>query len=94
MNNETASNVIKFPQYDTDSHGFANYYAQQELNDFLDFWRIAAAQFDRTILFKDVDMEDIKDQILRAVLDRYFDKDQMLKEEYIEDFKERYSDLL
>lgn len=93
MNNKEKTNVIKFPCYDKYSHGFANYHAQQEINSFLDYWNLGIAQFERTVILKDIDMEGIKKQLFEAIMKRYFDQDQMLKEEYIEDFKERYSDV-
>ena len=85
--------VIKFNQHHEDDVNAANYFAQMEINSFIDFCTLMKEQMARTVLFKNVDVDSIKDSVLEETLKNCFDKNQRLKISYVEDFIEEYKDV-
>ena len=85
--------VIKFNQHHEDDVNAANYFAQMEINSFIDFCTLMKEQMARTVLFKNVDVDSIKDAVLEETLKNCFDKNQRLKISYVDDFIEEYKDV-
>lgn len=83
--------IIKMSNLE-DQSDFINYFAQEELNDGISLLEVVEESFKRTILFKDVNVKGIKNEIINEIMERYFNKNQNLKEKYFKEFYDKYKD--
>lgn len=84
--------IIKFNQYHEEDINNANYFAQLEINSFVDFCNLMQEQMARTVLFKNIDFGSIKDSVLEETMKNCFNKEGRLNNDYIGDFIEEYKD--
>lgn len=84
-------NIIKMPCFDMDKRDTANYYAQLELNDAYSLFELMKQSFGNTILFKDLNIDKLEEEIVNEVRDKFFYKDGIIKDEYINTVCEKYN---
>lgn len=92
MKGDKNVSIIKFNQYHEDDINNANYFAQLEINSFVDFCNLMQQQMARTVLFRNIDFDSIKDSVLEETMKNCFDKEGYLNNDYVGDFIEAYKD--
>lgn len=70
----------------------ANRIAQEELGDLDWSLKILNQQLKQTIMFENIDMEEVKKSITNQIKGKYFEKSGLLKNEYVELFVKVYRD--
>jgi len=72
----------------------ANFLAQQEIQDFIEFFSVLEQQFSMTVLFKDVKIDEIKNRILTEIMEKNFEiqKPNVLKSEIVKEIIKVYSE--
>lgn len=75
-----------------DNNELANRIAQEELDNLDCALKILNQQLKQTIMFENVDLEEVKENINKQIKARYFEESGCLKNEYIELFIKVYRD--